>query len=159
MGEGKGKGKEKALCSYSFPGTVCQDTIWRARGENLFSFPILSSHQAWVSSSTCREDIFMPALCTKNPNCWSQKVRGRLWMYGEGRDMTYYVYVPKEWLCIIVYICNDNTQERRRVWINIENLSKRVERKQGKKAGGGSWRGASTWVTGFLWLFQKLHWI
>lgn len=39
-------------------------------GKDLLSFPIfLSSPQAWVSSSTCREDISIPALCTKNPNC------------------------------------------------------------------------------------------
>lgn len=45
--------------------------------KDLLSFPILlSSHQAWVSSGTCKEDISMPALCTKNPNCWSPKSEG-----------------------------------------------------------------------------------
>lgn len=38
--------------------------------KDLLSYQILlSSHQAWVSSSTCKEDISMPALCIKNPNC------------------------------------------------------------------------------------------
>lgn len=164
-GKGREKRKERHSAAMAALEQCVEVPYEEQEGKDLLSLPIfLSSHQAWVSSSTYREDISIPVLCTKNPNLlpksegWTLNVWVR-----KGCDLLCVCAKRMTWLSIIVYICNNNTQETWRVWVNIETLSKRVEREKGRKAEKmgewGCWRGASTWVTGFLWLFQELQWI